>query len=195
MAELYSKILDHYYQDLGMLEADLSKDVAMHENIRDDARKLSSIYSKWRCLKAIAESRYRQQKRLVKETIWPSACLAADKRATDSGMKASQYKIEWSAMQDPAYAAAAEIQNRYGLVLDMLKGVVDTLWLKKDMIQSEGYGDGRELRSTPKLQEQTEVQAPWGDTTLPVRDKELSMEELEAKAKDTIRRSKQSQNS
>lgn len=183
MAELYSRVLDNYYGDLGSLEADLSSDVALHEeNVQDDAMKLSSIYSKWRCLKAIAESRYRSQKRLVKETVWPAACLAASKRAQDSGMKTPQYQIEWSALQDPAYASAAEALNKFGLVLDMLKGVVDTLWLKKDMIQTNGFGDRREKNSVPKIQN---IEEPWSPKNLG-----LTEEEMEQAARDKIAKSK-----
>lgn len=183
MAELYEKLLSNYYGDLGSLEADLASDVAIHENILDDAKRHSSISSKWNCLKAIAETNYRKQKRIVKELVWPAACLAAAERAREAGMKAPQYQIEWSALQDPAYVSAAEIQTKYGHVLDLIKGVQGSLWDKRNMISVLAADENRERYATPKIPSQPE--APWSPKNLG-----LTEEEMEAAARDRIAQSK-----
>lgn len=192
MALLYDQLFELYVQEPSRLEAELSSDVAIHENFLDDAKKLSSISSKWNCLKAIAETKYREQKLLIKEVLWPQACLSAHDRLKASDGKAAQYLVEWHAYRDPTYASAASTLRKYGHILDMVKGVQASLWDKKDMLKTFGRDERQERgdNSISKIETQ-EVDAPWGPSSLPAAPKpKLTSDELEALARDAISKSK-----
>lgn len=194
MAELYKNILDRYYADYGTLEADLSHDAELHpEMVYDEARRQSGLFAKWTVLASLANNKYRLQKNLINNQIWPAAKERAREILETREGRVTVEMVTDKAMQDPIYISAVEIRERYGLVLDIIKGVRDALWHRRDMLRSMSFHRGREENSDAKMSQEL---TDWSDNALqppergPVRPNNKSVEDLEEAARQAFRRSK-----
>lgn len=174
MAERYEDILQSFYTNPQLLEDMLVEDLTVHYDVWNDIKIQASTYGKWSSFKTIALTNFKAQKNLYELQIWPAAIMRAIENNEDG--KASQWKVEYKAAMDPAVISAKATISKYGHVLDLLKGACEAMAQKKDMLSVLGYGNKRELYSTPDTK--TDLES-WVNRQLPPK---LSIEELESMA-------------
>lgn len=149
MADLYTRWYKIYCQDPGLLEADLSNDIAINpDNVGESCYKQASLYSKWAILASIAETEFRRAKRHLKEVVRPQIVRDVRNRYRDTKLPSAP-QFEDEVVGEPLYIQASDNLTRCGHILDIMKKAESALWQKKSMLEIFGYRARREEFSTP----------------------------------------------
>lgn len=187
MAQLLESHLKRYISNPDQLEEDLFRDLSVdREDLNNSCFNQTALFAKWAVMTSMADNMYRRYKRHVAEEVWPQACQKARQDLESEGKKITETAVEHRACLDPAYNAAKEIQVKHGAVLDILKRVESAFWHRKAMLEVLKFRTGREENAAPKPQTELEEWANRAGKP----DNDMSIEDLEAAAKNILKRSK-----